>query len=624
MTTAHRQNARPSYRRRAVGVTVAALAAAVPLAFPTSYDLARFELTIVIVLAAIGFNFAFGIGGQLAIGQPVIVAVGAYTAGILSVTYDWGVERTLVPAILASVLASLVLGLPSLRIRGWYFAISSFFAVAILPDVIELLSDRTGGGRGLVGIAGFSVGGTRLEPWVVYEFFLLALIACFAGVSRLSRSGWGLSLRLLRAHPLASAATGLDPVRAKAWVYVVSAIPCGVAGAMYAHSVRYLAPTVFSFELVLVIIGGTFLGGVGTMWGPLLGVALFQVISLWIGPFSVYNQLFLGLAVLTTAVAFNGGIVGVSRRLASRLRRSKLAAEPALSGSMVDAGAETRDRSRFQPAGLRVVGVEKHFGGNHVLTGIDLEVPAGQMVGFVGANGSGKTTLLNIVSGFVPPDSGAVYIGGEPVTGLASHRVAAKGLARTFQVPQLVDELTVVENIELGEIGLGRQRVFDGLLRPPGFARRDRDRAKRAVAVARFLGLDDVVMDTAVGSLPLGLKRITEIGRAIAADAPIVCLDEPAAGLSDAERVNLGVVLSRLTQEGRTVLLIEHHLRFVLEHCRRVVLLDRGRITAEGDTAQPADWDRRLTEYFGTFLLDVAEEPTERGPTDGQPADHRR
>jgi len=131
-------------------------------------------------------------------------------------------------------------------------------------------------------------------------------------------------------------------------------------------------------------------------------------------------------------------------------------------------------------------------------------------------------------------------------------------------------------------------------------------------------------MDTAVDRLPLGLKRITEIGRALAADAPIVCLDEPAAGLSDAERVTLGVALDRLTHEGRTVLLIEHHLRFVLEHCRRVVLLDRGRITAEGDTADQATWDPRLTDYFGTFLLDVAEEPTERGPADGKPVDQRR
>src|SRR3546814_21183596 len=115
-------------------------------------------------------------------------------------------------------------------------------------------------------------------------------------------------MRLLRDQPVASAATGLNPVWAKARVYLLTAIPCAVAGSVYAHSVRYLAPTVFNFNLVLVILGGTFLGGLGTMWGPIIGVSVFQAISLWIGPFSTSNQLFLGFAVLVTAVLLQGEI----------------------------------------------------------------------------------------------------------------------------------------------------------------------------------------------------------------------------------------------------------------------------------------------------------------------------
>src|SRR3546814_3742108 len=148
-----------------------------------------------------------------------------------------------------------------------------------------------------------------------------------------------------------------------------------------------------------------------------------------------------------------------------------------------------------------------------VLVGIDLDVPAGTMVGFVGPNGSGKTTLLNIISGFVESDSGTVRLGDVDITGTPTHKVAALGLARTFQVPRLVDDLTVGENVELGEIGLDRQRALAGLFRPPGFRRKDRERAERARHVCRFLGFSEEVISTEAGSLPLGLKRLTEIGR---------------------------------------------------------------------------------------------------------------
>jgi branched-chain amino acid transport system permease protein len=609
-----RLNDPPTLARRGVGLGILALAVCVPLQFSTGFDLARFELTAVFILAAIGFNFAFGIGGQLAIGQPVLLAVGGYTAGILSVRYGWGVEKTLVPSVLAAVVASVILGLPSLRIRGWYFAITSFFAINIQPDVLELLDKHTGGSRGLVGIEGLKWRGDVLEPWVVYELFLAALVLCFVGTTRLSKSGWGLSLRLLRDHPVASAATGVNPVWAKARIYALTAIPCGIAGALYAHSVRYLAPTVFNFDLVLVILGGTFLGGRGKMWGPVIGVAVFQAISLWIGPFSSYNQLFLGLGVLVTAIVFKGGIIEGANAVAARVR-----------GRRIDTAGELEDESLagvgdpdaaadftgapIEPVGLRVSGVEKRFGGNLVLAGIDLEVPAGQMVGFVGPNGSGKTTMLNIISAFHQPDAGRVLLGDRDVTGSTTYQIARHGLARTFQVPRLVDELTVGENVELGEIGLDRQRAASGLARLPGFSRTDRARAERAVAVCRFLGFSDEVIHSPAGRLPLGLKRLTEIGRAIAAGAPMICLDEPAAGLDDAEREALGIVLRRLVGQGRTILLVEHNLRFVLENCHSVVLLTDGLIVGQGAPRDRESWGPELVEYFGTYLFDVEEAP---------------
>jgi branched-chain amino acid transport system permease protein len=476
----------------------------------------------------------------------------------------------------------------------------SFFAIAVMPDVLEAFAPLTGGSSGLVGISPMQVGNAILPGWAVYEVILVTAVVTWLATRSLVTSGWGIVLRGARDHPVATASSGVNLQLTRAWVYVLLAIPCGLAGVEFAHSQLYLTPSNFTFNMILLLIGGVFLGGRGTLWGPLIGIAIFEGITFWIGPFSGLNQLLLGAGVLVAALGFRGGVVATARRWLGRLRRRR----PNPDGVVRLEAVETISLPRLErAAGLRVQGVTKSFGVNRVLRSVDLEVRAGRVLALIGPNGSGKTTLLNVVSGFVRKDAGRITLNGHDVAGASPHRTARMGLGRTFQVPRLVDELTVAQNVELGILGADRQRVLGSLLGTPWERARARHRRGRARDVCRFLGFPDEFVDTRASSLPLGLKRIVEIGRAIASDAPVVCLDEPAAGLNDAERLRLAAVLRGLAAAGRAVLLIEHNTRFVLDACDDVVLLENGAVVARGHSGAEPVMEPKLRDYVKAYTV---------------------
>jgi ABC-type branched-subunit amino acid transport system ATPase component len=253
--------------------------------------------------------------------------------------------------------------------------------------------------------------------------------------------------------------------------------------------------------------------------------------------------------------------------------------------------------------GLGVERVSKSFGGNQALKDVDVNLAQGQVLALIGPNGSGKTTLLNLVSGYVEPDAGRILLNGTDVSSLKPYQRARLGLGRTFQVPRLVEDLTVVQNVELGIIGRGPQRVLSAMFHLPWQTARERQIRRRATAVCEFLGFSGVLMNSRAGSLPLGLKRIVEIGRAIVSGAPVVCLDEPAAGLNEVERNRLTDVLRDLAAGGRAVLLIEHNTRFVLGVCDELVLLIDGKVASHCKSVGKGDMEPKLRDYVAAYKV---------------------
>jgi branched-chain amino acid transport system permease protein len=589
------------------GVPWVVLAAglALPLVFTTGFDLSRYQLLLSYYTVAIALNFAFGFAGELALSQPVLVAVGAYTAGLLSADRNWDFWQTVVPGVVAAVAASVILALPSLRVRGWYFAIISFFGIAVMPDVISAFAPVTGGDSGLSGINPMKVGTFIFPSWLVYEAVLATTVLTWLGVRNLVHSGWGVILRAMRDHPIAARATCVNLNVTRAWVHVLVGVPCGLVGVEFAHTQLFLSPSNFTFNMILLLIGGVFLGGAGSLWGPILGISVFQGISDWIGPFSNYNSLFLGAGVLIAALAFKGGMVATAQRVYNRLTR-RVSGGPQVAGDSAvhfDVGAVHLKPIESADVSLSVAGVSKRFGGNQALRDVSLELRGGELLALIGPNGSGKTTLLNVINGFVKADSGTIILNGLSYRHLPPARAAHNGLGRTFQVPRLIDELSVAQNVQLGILGLGRQQVLSSLIHSPLLLRRERTELDLAREVCSFLGLPRDVVAGRAGDLPLGLKRIVEIGRAVVAESRVICLDEPAAGLNQTERNRLHEVLRALVAAGRAVLLIEHNTRFVLDVCDRVVLLRDGEVVGRGHGGRDGTMDEQLRDYVAAYTV---------------------
>jgi len=587
----------------ALAAVVIILAALLPEYAGVS-ELTRVQQVLLYVMVAFGLNIGLGYAGEFAVAQPVVLGFSAYTAGVLNTHYGLGPWLTLPCSVVGGCLVGFALSAPGFRLRGWYLAITTFFAAVIFPDVVNLCQSLTGGTNGLAGIAplpgvGLVLGSSSHQYWIILGITVVLLV----GMYNLSRSTWGVILRGLRDAPLATEACGVNVVATKALVSIVSSFPVALAGWTWAHAYTVISTSSFSLNIGIVIVAGVVLGGMGSVWGPIIGTVIVEIVSLWIGPFSSYNPLVVGIAIIVFTIGLPRGIVhawGASTaRLASRLGwifatpAAALAEAVAAGGSDGPSTASLPDATASAPGSDAGVapgavifatrGIRKRFAGISVLEGVDLTIRRGEVVGLVGPNGSGKTTLLNVVTGHIPADEGEVLLFDKPVLGLSPHTIAARGVRRTFQVPRLIGEMSVIENIRLGLLGARSQNVIGGIFQLPGYRARTRAQRRDIDAVCDLVGLPPALRDQRVDGLPLGTRRVVEVARAVVSGPAIVCLDEPGAGLGGAELDRLGQVMRRVADAGSGVLVIEHNLAFVKRVTDRVVEMQDGRVVAGGE-----------------------------------------
>jgi branched-chain amino acid transport system ATP-binding protein len=248
---------------------------------------------------------------------------------------------------------------------------------------------------------------------------------------------------------------------------------------------------------------------------------------------------------------------------------------------------------------LRLEGVTRRFGGLVAVDDVSLTISSEGITAVIGPNGAGKTTLFNVISGFILPSAGRVVFDGADITGAPPERIAQRGLIRTFQLVQLFENLTALENIKIGRHLHTRGGLLAALI-PCGSARRTE---KAVDAEARTL-LDQAGLggqaDTAAAVLPYGQKRLLEIARARAAEPKLLLLDEPAAGLNRDETKQLATLLRRIAASGTGVLLIEHDMSLVMSAADRIAVLDFGRLIAQGTPAEVRDNPDVVAAYLGT------------------------
>ena len=247
---------------------------------------------------------------------------------------------------------------------------------------------------------------------------------------------------------------------------------------------------------------------------------------------------------------------------------------------------------------LSLKGVTRRYGGLVAVDAVDLDVAEGGVTAVIGPNGAGKTTLFNLISGFQTPNAGRIEFAGKDVTAHPPEQIAAAGLVRTFQLVQLFQNLSVLENIQVGCHLHTRGGVFSALLRSRGTRQAEREVEARARELLHFVGLEGVA-DMEASALAYGQQRLLEIARGLAAKPRLLLLDEPAAGLSADESKRLSAAIRAIAARGTTVLLIEHDMKLVMNSADTIAVLDFGRKIAEGAPAAVRENPAVIAAYLG-------------------------
>jgi branched-chain amino acid transport system permease protein len=537
------------------------------------------------------FNLVYGYAGIFSLAHVAIYGIGAYAVSLLQMRAGVPFLLAVVLSMVVCALVSLVVWLPTRRLRDLFLAIATLGLAVAVEELMLRWSGLTGGATGLLGIPYAEVFGVELAPNSLGFYWLCALGAFLAWETstRLTSSGMGRKFVAHRDSPIALAAVGLSPGRVRLVAFVVSGMLAGLAGALFAHQQLFLSSESFGLHRLIILILAVMVGGAGTQFGPVIGVLALVFINEVGAATSGHATLVLGLAIILLTGYWQGGVARLAGRLVARVW-------PGRAPLIEPSSPQVPRPKRSEPLVVSGVGVD--FGGVHALSDVSLTIEPGKILGLIGPNGAGKTTLVNCVTGHVKPTSGQVDLAGERLDGQRPEQIVTRGVGRTFQTPQLMPEVSVVGNVALGfatrrtasEVG----EVFDS----PA-ARADTRRALAdAVGLLHALGVDQGLWES-VGSQPYATQKLVEVARALAGGPAFVLLDEPAAGLNEHEAETLASVIRLLAESGIGVLLIDHNVSFVASVADHVHVLDSGRTLAAGDPDDVLQRAEVVGAYFG-------------------------
>ena len=586
----------------AIAVT-AVLAVVPPLLSSAAFRLGQYEYILAIVIVAIGLNIALGFTGLLALGPGAVFMVGGYAAVLLGNTFPGSAGLILMALVATSVgaVSGLVIGWPALRIGGFYLGMISLIVAVVVPVVAGNWS-FTGGSTGISLLANINwnrhLNGTFLYE-VIVAITMLAML--FAAALRSSRPGR--RFRLLKASEELSTSIGVSNRKDKLYVYVVSSSLGGLGGAIYAYTQQFMSAGSASAQLSIYIVAACVIGGLGTVLGPVIGGVLVFSLMTFLGGFSQYQGIIVGLVLIAFVMGAPDGILSLRLNMAANLlSRRPRSAMPGVSTSGVSSASVATPiqpsssvgkpfhvapaisesiRHDEQAQVLRVDGVKRSFGGVLAVDDVSLVVRGGTVHGLVGSNGSGKTTLLNLISGFYRLDGGSIWLGSRRLDQAPPYSPARWGLGRTFQTPKLVDDLTVLDNVILAADWRVNCRDISSIFHLPSGRRADRQSRQLAMDAIETVGLADAA-HRVVGETSHGTRRLVEVARSVALAPTCLLLDEPAAGLSAYELDQLGRAISVVAAQGVGTLLVEHNIPFVTQLASELTVLYQGKVLVSG------------------------------------------
>jgi len=527
-------------------------------------------------ILTISLNICMGYGGLLSLMHTGMQMVGGYAIAILAVKQGWNGWLALVAAAVIGAIFAILVILISLRATYLYFGMITLAVNLIAMEAVRHGGEFTGGYNGLFGVFAPGIPSGMMSAEGFYRVMITILILAYVVQRNLIFSGFGRNTMALRESAETATALGISPNMHRVKVFGVSGALAGLAGGLLSIQIGYAVADIGDLNNGLIFFVGLFLGGVGTLAGPVLGVALVAVIDFMIRGTGQYRTLVLGSILLLTMIILPRGIVGTYR--ASRYHLD-IAVKNVTKGEVL---FEAHD-------------VVKHFGGVHAVDGISVQFKAGEVHGIIGPNGSGKSTLIAAMTRYHELTSGRVTLLGAEAD-KKPFKVARDGVTRVFQIPHLFERVSVLDNVLTGMYRRDKYSIFDAILRTPRYLKansRSVAEAKALLSLAGMLGMEEL----AAGSISHGQKRLLEVIRAVATEPKILILDEPATGLTQDEMQSLTSLIRTLAAGGMCVVLIEHNVAFLMDLADIVTVIQNGKVIAEG-TPQAVQKDERVLEAY--------------------------
>jgi branched-chain amino acid transport system permease protein len=576
-------------RRRLIAplVVIAIVAIAwISLGMVVTNSYYQLMLTLVPIWAVMGlsWNLLSGYTGLISFGHAAFFGLGAYTVTIALVRFDITPWLGIPLGMIVGTVAGIVIGYPTFRLRGIYFALAMLaYPMALLYVFVWL------------GYQEVPLPMKREEPAFYMQFsdyrMYIALAVGLLVVSLLislavERSRFGMSLTAIKQNEAAAEAAGIDTLAWKMRAIMLSGAVAAAAGGLYAVVLLVVTPdSVFGVLTSAQALTIALFGGVGILWGPLIGAAILiplsETLQAHLGDVIPGIQgVVYGIAIILVVLLAPEGVFW---RVRDRFKRPYApGAVPATPLAPHIVTAAPASPTPGKPI-LVVSGISKSFGGLRAVTNVSFEIGDGEIVGIIGPNGAGKTTLFNLLNGFLQADSGKVVFAGHELIGLKPNRVCRLGVGRTFQVARAFPRLSVLNNVVVGAYATTTNDA-------DAFAA-----ASAALAQVGLIGRSDAI----AGRLTNKELRLMELARALAGRPRLLLMDEPLAGLASQEIEDLLAVIRSLAAEGMTIVIIEHTMRAMVRLAERFVVLDHGAILAVGQPSEIINDGGVIEAYLG-------------------------
>ena len=542
-------------------------------------------LTLVPIWAVMGlsWNLLSGYTGLISFGHAAFFGLGAYTVTIALVKFDITPWLGIPLGMIVGAVAGIMIGYPTFRLRGHYFALAMLaYPMALLYVFVWL------------GYQEVPLPMKREKPAFYMQFsdyrVYIALAVGLLVVSLLislavERSRFGMSLTAIKQNEAAAEAAGIDTLAWKMRAIMLSGAVAAAAGGLYAVVLLVVTPeSVFGVLTSAQALTIALFGGVGILWGPLIGavilIPLSETLQAHLGDVIPGIQgVVYGIAIILVVLLAPEGVFW---RVRDRFQRPYAPdTVPAAPAPHIVTAAPAPPTAR-KPI-LGVSGMSKSFGGLRAVTNVSFEIGDGEIVGIIGPNGAGKTTLFNLLNGFLQADSGKVVFAGHELIGLKPNRVCRLGVGRTFQVARAFPRLSVLNNVVVGAYATTTNDA-------DAFAA-----ASAALAQVGLIGRSDA----SAGRLTNKELRLMELARALAGRPRLLLMDEPLAGLASQEIEDLLAVIRSLAARGMTIVIIEHTMRAMVRLAERFVVLDHGAILAVGQPSEIISNGGVIEAYLG-------------------------